>query len=636
MSKKFTDSLERRVSSIHQKYELNNLDSVLAIFDAIALSFDDFQKVEMFKKIFKKFDIEAFWDDKIGFIVPSKGKTTKTVVSHMDLIKKFNKGFKEKNTFTIEDGKLIGALDNTFTNAVVINHILNNQDNNTNYVFTLDEETKQHAIRDYMKKYGINQFVINLDTTNDGWNSNYSIEYDEPCYQICKQIKENLDSPYFTKDRVCDDLDGVMSANGFGLSYCIPTKETIHSYKNYTMLDKIEPYMEGLEYLVCEMSLKEYEPNIGYSSINTCLLFKNFSLFKKDKENKHTQDSYDDSFDDGYKKYAGEGFSRYLEMSKYTSENTIFSDSVLKTIKISGITDINKFSKFILDQKKYNTHFSFQTFFAFFPYADIYVLLEKKLFKKNDFGYSLNKKVLFSKKVKKELTLFTDRFSKAIVKSGVSDIDKFTEFMISQKDSGTTFSLKTFIDKFPEAYIDEFTKNYFFIDLSAGYLLDDSKIFNKEYTQKEELLPIMIDLIERYALTDKKGVKKFKNFILSLDFKESFHVDEFEKIFDGDSTILYTLYSYNLFKGVSDFEFRINHKFINSSMFKLWKFSLKDSFDTIDSFELFNLMYMSKKILYKDLLKLEDSKDDLMINKFITKAMSERLLTPKKDGFRLT
>ena len=72
MSKKFQNSLDYRISSIYNNYKLNNLDSVLTIFEAISLPFDNFQKVEIFKKIFNKFSIEAFWDEKIGFIVPSK------------------------------------------------------------------------------------------------------------------------------------------------------------------------------------------------------------------------------------------------------------------------------------------------------------------------------------------------------------------------------------------------------------------------------------------------------------------------------------------------------------------------------------------------------------------------------------
>ena len=278
------EDLDLRAENIIKASKQDNKDGVIFIFEQISLPFDgENYKRQLFHKIFNLAGINNEWFDDIGFVIFSENRTKKTVVSHMDLINKFNKGFRDNKVYEIKDDKLIGALDNTFTNAVVINHILNYQNKDTTYLFTLDEETKQHAIRDYMVQYGIEQFIINLDVTNDGLKNNMSIEYDEPSWEICRQIEKNLDSPYFTTERVGDDLDAVLKVKGYGFSYCLPTNKLIHSYNNYTMIDKIEPYMKGLDYLVEDMCLNSYQQNIHYVGIDEAITYNSLEkLSKKD------------------------------------------------------------------------------------------------------------------------------------------------------------------------------------------------------------------------------------------------------------------------------------------------------------------------------------------------------------------
>jgi len=298
------NDLNNRAELVLNEAVHNNNNSVINIFEAISLPFSgENYKKQLFIKIFNLVDINSEWDENLGFIIPSENRTLKTVVSHMDLISTFNKGFQKNNIYKIEDNKLIGALDNTFTNAVLINSILNKRDKNTTYLFTLDEETTQYAIRDYMKRFGTEQFIVNLDVTNDGFNKNSSIEYDEPNWKICKQLKKNLKAPFFTKDRECDDLDQVMKVDGYGFSYCLPTKKTIHSYKNYTNIDKIEPYMNGLEYIIHELKIDSIEYNIKYLSIDDSLSYSKFDKMKKndiyiqpkydEKEFIHIKDSFE-------------------------------------------------------------------------------------------------------------------------------------------------------------------------------------------------------------------------------------------------------------------------------------------------------------------------------------------------------
>ena len=217
------DELTQRAELVINEASNNNKDSVINIFEAISLPFSgENYKKQLFIKIFNMANIESVWDNDLGFIIHSENRTEKTVVSHMDLIPSFNKGFKNNKVYKIEDDKLVGALDNTFTNAVVINSILNKQNKETSYLFTLDEETSQHAIRDYMKRFGTEQFIINLDVTNEGMKHNVAIEYDEPCYHICKQIDNNMKKAFFTTDRVCDDLDEVIKADGIWILILYP------------------------------------------------------------------------------------------------------------------------------------------------------------------------------------------------------------------------------------------------------------------------------------------------------------------------------------------------------------------------------------------------------------------------------
>ena len=278
---KFIDSknlsITKRTSSILKYSKENDTDGVISIFKNLCLPFNNNKKKELFINIFKESDIPYTCDDKLGFSIFSEKRTLKTVVSHMDLIKKFNTSFSNNKTHEIKDGRIYGALDNTFTNAVLINSILNNRDKNTTYLFTLDEETTQYAIKEYMVRYGTDQFVINLDITNEGNKNNMAIEYDKPCYHICKQINDNMDNPFFTTDRDCDDLDEVMKADGNGFSYCLPTKGNIHSFNNNTSIDKIEPYMEGLEFLIHDLELTEFIPNIFNMSIDKSFKYKNFN-----------------------------------------------------------------------------------------------------------------------------------------------------------------------------------------------------------------------------------------------------------------------------------------------------------------------------------------------------------------------
>jgi len=294
---------------------------IVKTFDMICLPFDDGKgyKEKLFLKIFELLEIPASYEKGIGVIVPAKNEKKRVVVSHMDLIPTFNKGFKESRKYIIEDNKIIGALDNTITNAVAMITAFHTKAKDTEFVFTEGEETGFWGMKAYIKKrHEKHLYYINMDVTNDAWNNHVSVEYDDPCWEICCQINDNMNAG-FTTDRVCDDLDVVVDNKGYGLSYCLPTKKTIHSWNNYTMLDKLNPYLEGLFFLIEDLDISVMDKNIHEVSINKALKCETFEdLKKKEKKAKKKREKK-------RKKY----FSGYSKSSRSHSSSSTFRDEDL-------------------------------------------------------------------------------------------------------------------------------------------------------------------------------------------------------------------------------------------------------------------------------------------------------------------
>jgi len=252
---------------------------IISIFKKLCIPFYESKespKVKLFLEIFSLANVDAIWDSELGVVVPANRDLHKTIVSHMDLIPLFNKSFAfEQSNIKNEKKFLSGPLDNSITNAMLIMSILNNQNENVTYLFTKDEDRVCHmAMKTYMSVFGIDQFVINLDVTGEGLVmknekpkliGNASIEFDEPNISISKQINKNIAKAIFTKDRFCDDLDSVVGAGGYGLSYCLPTGpngEFIHSFENFCFKKSLEPYYNGLNYLIHELDVSDKAKNM--------------------------------------------------------------------------------------------------------------------------------------------------------------------------------------------------------------------------------------------------------------------------------------------------------------------------------------------------------------------------------------
>lgn len=292
------EEIEARAEIIITASESFTSENIISVFENIALPFYDGNglKEALMIKVFDLSGIEADYQTGIGIVVPAKGKRKKVITSHIDLIPSFNKGFNKDRICEVnyEEGVVAGALDNTMTNAVALMACLKlhkeGKTDDVEFVFTEGEEIGLNGMKAYMRKNpSLEPFFINMDVTNDNWKSNVSIEYDYPAYKICTQISEGIPNAGMTDERWCDDFDVIADRKGAGFSYCLPTKETIHSYKNYTLISKLVPYLNGLVWLINELDTKKREHDIEYLSIPKAMKCESYKKFKKKEEKAKTK-----------------------------------------------------------------------------------------------------------------------------------------------------------------------------------------------------------------------------------------------------------------------------------------------------------------------------------------------------------
>ena len=648
-SNKILSKLTERAEDIINHSKDNDTIGVISIFKNLCIPFNNENPKRMlFEKIFDMANINYTWDKNIGFIIFSEKKNKKTIVSHMDLIKLFNNGFKKERTHEIKDGYLSGALDNTLTNAILINSILNNRDKNTTYLFTLDEETKQHAIRDYMKKFGNEQFIINLDITNEGYDNNMSIEYDEPCYHICKQINKNIDSPFFTTDRECDDLDEVLKANGYGLSYCIPTKGNIHSYKNYTSIDKLDPYMAGLEFLIHELDLACYTPNIEYLDISKAISYESYDEFKiKDtyKINKSkTIDKKEEYIEVNISKNENiftKDFNDYLSKSKVDTKR--FRNYVYNTImnneKFSSAEIILRFHKvdFIALEKKQFLKFIHSGYFKFNKALiinneeqikvtdNIMKTLKEMSDEKSDIDKSFDK-INYTKKIKKQK--FTNKFNE-FLSTYEGDAKEFSKYVEDKLFIGDYFSLTEMYSLFRTVDFDNLKRLNIIV---SSY---DNNIYH--FVRKNILTPKIKKkafdknkfhklILELTSYFDRGEIKHMKKFIDKHSETNDFSELEFDKSVQG--WLLHSLLDYDLFIQNIDGGYKINYSFEKDNAFKAWDIAQKQK--NIDSIWLFTDFMNKRVILYSDFIDYDKKRNIKKIDSIINDLIKNKLIKENK------
>jgi len=239
------------------------------------------------------------YNKEIGILIPAKTKNSKKLIitSHYDLIPSFNKGFKnQREPFTLNENKIKGALDNTITNAVLIYLLLNfNIPESTEVVFTNMEEVGCIGMKNYLlkiekeniekEKLKTDLFFINLDVTNECWKEKVSLEMDYPIYEIIHFLKNEIKG--MTTEREGDDLCEVIKFGYKGFSFCLPTKRTIHSWKNRTTTEHLYQYTEKLLFLIQNSDkILELSKNTAfyYLSIDSILKLKKEEAIKQEQE----------------------------------------------------------------------------------------------------------------------------------------------------------------------------------------------------------------------------------------------------------------------------------------------------------------------------------------------------------------
>lgn len=203
-----------------------------------------------------------------GLIVYEEEPFQKVFVSHLDLVYPFMKGFADGKTHTLTEDRMYGGLDNTITNACLLLAMIelrkSGKAKNVRFLFTEGEESGLTGMRNYMvlTEGSRDVFYVNLDVTNDNWESNASIEFDKPNRSICHQIFKNIPDVGFTTYRFTDDNSAILGCGGQGLSYCIPTEEYCHTYNSNLLIKTLEPYYNGLIYLIDELDVTDMEHDI--------------------------------------------------------------------------------------------------------------------------------------------------------------------------------------------------------------------------------------------------------------------------------------------------------------------------------------------------------------------------------------
>jgi len=177
-------------------------------------------------------------------------------VSHFDLVYPFEKGFKEHRVFDLfENGDISGALDNTITNAALLEAVSQNGGlpKGVALFFSNGEESGMWGVNNFFHnsreietfdRIKNETFFINLDVTNDQYEQNISIEYD--CKIVLKKELDLLNSNELRLGvqyvRYADDMSVILGKGMQGYSACLPTIGNCHSYKSTTTIDKIQEY----------------------------------------------------------------------------------------------------------------------------------------------------------------------------------------------------------------------------------------------------------------------------------------------------------------------------------------------------------------------------------------------------------
>lgn len=236
---------------------MSTTENILDYFKAIAKPFTNDvggEKEEAIHAFFEEKGLSCEYIQGVGLIVNKQENPRVVLVSHMDLVPPFNRGFSEGRDFNIVNDMVVGALDNTLTNACamhVFSDLIKSGVNDVELFFSEWEEAGLRGMRAYLQMFNEkseNTFFVNLDVTNDGWGKHMSIEFDRPNSIVLEQTKEALShlDPHIQFSRFTDDTSAIVGMGFAGYSFCIPTLNYCHSYDSSAKVESIEPYCDGL------------------------------------------------------------------------------------------------------------------------------------------------------------------------------------------------------------------------------------------------------------------------------------------------------------------------------------------------------------------------------------------------------
>lgn len=205
-----------------------------------------------------------------GVVIPARTKAKKLIISHIDLVSNFERGFAAGKTFSLvpfdaETLTIQGGLDNGITNSFLCAVIdeLGELPEDVEILFSLGEESGLTGVAEFMsskpESYFDGLFVVNLDVTNANFGSAASIEFDFEDPVISERLNSQLEDIGITRDRFCDDTDEVLNWTKAAFSYCIPTDEYCHTYQSYALVEKFPAYFEGLRKIITEVDFSDYD-----------------------------------------------------------------------------------------------------------------------------------------------------------------------------------------------------------------------------------------------------------------------------------------------------------------------------------------------------------------------------------------
>ena len=342
-------------------------DKIIELFSRIALPLKDGEggaKVEEIKTFLLENGIPSRYVPGQGLFANEQPSPEKILMAHMDLIPLFRRGFSSepRQVYELKTNKkgeelIVGALDNTICDAIALLAFVKlfNEGKIPNVTLFLSEGEEvgfigaSNFIQENKEKLS-DTFFINLDVTNEGWGMSGSLEYDRPNFGVLKLMQKELDDCFFTGDRVCDDTDAVNHEGLCGFSFCLPTKEVIHSYKNRAKIKTLEPYFDKL-CKILTMDLPEVK-KADFSSWNLkCALdYDDEEEFKKDLANRNNAISHYDGrygYPDGNNDDDME--SVYDDPYLYDSFTDFLYKNIYENMPSPKIKSISTFSDLLFD-----------------------------------------------------------------------------------------------------------------------------------------------------------------------------------------------------------------------------------------------------------------------------------------------